>query len=76
MEDISRYDEETAQYILDKGNYLIRVGNSSSNTELYGYIFLSENIVLYQLKNLGGKADFIPLSHSTNYNDNCQKFRK
>ena len=76
MEYISRYDEETAQYLLDKGNYLIRVGNSSNKTELYGYIFLNENIVLYQLKNIGGKADFIPISHKINYNDSLSEVEK
>ena len=45
MEDLARYDEEEAQYILDKGNYLIRVGNSSNKTGLYGYIYLNENIL-------------------------------
>ena len=76
MEDIARYDEETAQYILDKGNYLVRVGNCSNKTELYGYIFLNENIFLYQLKNVGGKADFIPLSHIINYDDNLSGIDK
>ena len=76
MEDIARYDEENAQYILDKGNYIIRVGNSSIKTELYGYIFLNENIVLCQLKNLGGIADFVPLSHKISYNDNLSEIEK
>ena len=76
MEDIARYDEENAQYILDKGNYIIRVGNSSIKTELYGYIFLNENIVLCQLKNLGGIADFVPISHKISYNDNLSEIEK
>ena len=76
MEDIARYDEETAQYILDNGNYIIRVGNSSNKTEIYGYIFLNENIVLCQLKNLGGIADFVPLSHKINYDDNLSQIEK
>ena len=76
MEDIPRYDEEAAQYILDKGNYIIRVGNSSNKTELYGYIYLNENILLYQLKNIGGKVDFIPVSHKINYNDSLSEVEK
>ena len=76
MEDIARYDEETAQYLLDKGNYLIRVGNSSNKTELDGYIFLNENIVLFQLKNIGGKADFFPITQKINYNDNLSEVEK
>ena len=76
MEDIARYDEESAQYILDQGNYLIRVGNSSNKTELYGYIYLSENVLLFQLKNIGGKADFIALTHKINYNDSLSEVEK
>ena len=76
MDDLARYDEETAQYKLDKGNYLIRVGNSSNKTELYGYIYLNENILLYQLKNIGWKFDFIPVSHKINYNDSLSEVEK
>ena len=76
MEDLARYDEETAQYILDKGNYLIRVGNSSNKTQLYGYIYLNENIILCQLKNIGGKVDFIPVSHKINYNESLSEVEK
>ena len=49
LEDMARYDEEKAQYILDKGNYIIRVGNSSYKTEVYGYIYLGEDIITEKL---------------------------
>ena len=48
----ARYDTKNARYILDKGKYIIRVGNSSENTKIYGYIELDEDIVTEQLKNM------------------------
>ena len=58
LSDIARYDEQTASYILDKGKYIIRIGNSSDNTVVCGYITLEEDITTQKLKNIGGKVDF------------------
>ena len=65
-----------AQYILDKGNYIIRVGNSSDKTEVYGYIYLGEDIVTEKLKNVGGKADFPPLKPEIKVNDDLTNIQK
>ena len=65
----ARYDEEKAQYILDNGNYIIRVGNSSDCTNIFGVINLQEDIITEKLKNIGGKTDFEDLKLSINYND-------
>ena len=58
LSDNARYDEETAQYILDKGNYIIRLGKSSNQTSAVAYINLPEDVVTEVLKNVGGKPDF------------------
>ena len=58
LRDVARYDIEKACYILDKGNYIIRVGNSSRNTKIYGYIKLNDNIVTEQLKNIVNSPNF------------------
>ena len=76
LEDIARYDEEKAQYILDKGNYIIRVGNSSNKTEVYGYIALAEDIITEKLKNVGGKPDFSPLKPEIKINDDLTNVQK
>ena len=55
---VARYDEKKAYYILDKGKYIIRVGNSSENTEIYGYIKLEQDIIIEQLKNINSNPDF------------------
>ena len=71
LKDSARYDEEKASYILDNGNYIIRVGNSSDNTNIFGVINLSEDIITEKLKNIGGeKPKFEELKLSIKYNDN------
>ena len=76
LEDIARYDEEKAQYIMDKGNYIVRVGNSSNKTEVYGYVFLAEDIVTEKLKNVGGKPDFSPIKPEIKVNDDLTGVQK
>ena len=58
LTDMARYDTKNAQYVLDKGKYIIRVGNSSRDTNIYGYINLDDNIIIEQLKNIVEKPDF------------------
>ena len=38
LSQVARYDPIRASYVLDKGNYVIRVGNCSRNTEAFGYM--------------------------------------
>ena len=58
LRDVARYDVKKACYILDKGIYIIRVGNSSENTNVYGYIELEENIITEELKHIVNSPDF------------------
>ena len=70
VKDLASYDEETAAWILEKGNYIIRVGNSSVNTQIAAMAVLSETVTTLQAKNTCGKPDFtdwkpenIPATH-------------
>jgi beta-glucosidase len=58
LRDMARYSAKNAHYILDKGNYIIRVGNSSNNTKIYGYIRLEDNIIIEKLTNIVDAPDF------------------
>ena len=69
LSDVARYDEKNAYYILDKGKYIIRVGNSSENTKIFGYITLDEDVVIEQLKNIDGKPDFEDYKAEIEYKD-------
>ena len=66
LRNVARYDVSKAQYILDKGNYIIKVGNSSCSTTIYGYIHLNKNIVIEQLKNIVEKPEFEDLKSISN----------
>ena len=69
LRDVARYDEKTASFILDKGNYIVRVGNSSDNTKVYCVIYLEEDVITEKLKNVGGKSDFGELELDVQYKD-------
>ena len=58
LRNVARYDQKKAYFILDKGKYIIRVGNSSNNTNIFGYIELDEDIITEQLKNIDSNPDF------------------
>jgi beta-glucosidase len=49
--DLASYDEATASYGLDAGDYLVRVGDSSRNTEVVSRITVAQKTVTEQLAN-------------------------
>ncbi len=63
MSDIASYDENEAAYILEKGLYVISVGNSSANTKVAGAISLADDVQTVKVKNVLGNPgfrDFVP----------------
>lgn len=58
MEDIASYDEASAAYILEAGNYILRVGASSAETKVCGVVNVPEEILVRKLSPIGGKPDF------------------
>ena len=76
LSDVARYDVETASYILDKGTYIVRVGNSSDKTSVFCIITLDENITTEKLKNVGGESDFGDLELSVQYRDDLTNVEK
>jgi len=51
VSDLASYDEDKAAYIIEKGDYIIRVGNSSRNTHIAGVVSVDEEILVEQLSN-------------------------
>ena len=51
VSDLAAYDESKAAYILEAGDYMIRVGNSSRNTHIAGVITVEDEITVEQLSN-------------------------
>lgn len=58
LSELASYDAKRAAYILEKGNYAVRVGNSSVNTIVCGVLTLDETVVTAQLKNTCGVPEF------------------
>lgn len=65
MEYIANYDEENASMILEAGDYILRVGNSSRNTEVGGVVTLSETVVVSKHRNLCVPVKPIQTLHRT-----------
>lgn len=61
LPEVASYDEETACYILEKGDYILRVGTSSAHTETAGIVRLDHTAVISQVRNCFGKPDFTDL---------------
>ena len=58
MKDLASYDEETSRWILEKGNYLIRVGNSSVDTKVVAMAVLGETVTVLQVRSTFERPDF------------------
>lgn len=70
MESAASYDAASASYILEAGNYIIRVGTSSTQTAPCAAVSLAQEVTVRKLTNVGGKPSFkdwkpaIPSEHS------------
>lgn len=72
VRDLASYDEESAAWILEKGDFLVRLGNASRNTKVIAKISVPETITCEQLTNvLGlkecnkGKIEFLSNKEAT-----------
>ena len=52
LRDLAGYDEQNARWILEQGDYIIRVGEHSKNTQAVALITLAESAVTEVCKNL------------------------
>ena len=46
MKDLARYDEATNAFILDAGEYVVRIGNSSRNTIPYVSVSIASDVII------------------------------
>ena len=58
MTDLASYDEKQAVWILEKGEYLLRLGNSSRDTNVCAIVSVPESLVTKAVKNCFGEPDF------------------
>ena len=58
LSDTASYDETNASYILEKGEYILRLGTSCENTQIAAVIRLDEDTVVKKAENVLGNAGF------------------
>ena len=58
MEDMASFDEESCNAILEKGSYVLHIGNSSRDTEVCAVVELDDDALVQKLHDVGGKPDF------------------
>ncbi len=58
MEELASYDEESASYILQKGDYMFLIGNNCENLTPCGIVRIPELLTVRKVKNIGGRPDF------------------
>ena len=58
MKDLASYDAECAAWILEAGDYVLRLGNSSRNTKPAAVVRLKEEVIVRKVKNCLGKPSF------------------
>lgn len=77
VENLCSFDEESADFLLEKGDYVVRVGNSSRNTHICGVIRLHEDVIVCEGSHVGGKPDFIdwkPENAPWSYEDEVKEY--
>ena len=58
LSDFASYDEETACYLLESGDYIVRIGNSSANTEIAAVVSLGGTVVTKKVRKCLGNSGF------------------
>ncbi len=69
LRDAASYCEKRASYVLEKGDYIVRVGSSSRDTSPAAVLRLDETVATKKLKNLLGKPDFEDAEIAFDYTD-------
>ena len=56
--DLYVYDEESKSYVIDKGEYIFRIGSSSRDNKPFLIVDIEDDIIIRRCKNLFNKPDF------------------
>lgn len=61
LSDYASYEEESASYILEKGNYIVRMGTNCKETQPVALLRLEETVTTCEAKNVLGTPGFTDL---------------
>lgn len=73
MVDLAKYNESKEAYILEKGEYLIRVGNSSNNNLVVGKIILKDDVITKKVNNIFSDLVIEELTKELSLDKNIEK---
>ena len=58
LSDLASYDEAGASYLLEKGDYILRLGKDSRDTAIAALLKLDADVIVRKVRNCLGKPDF------------------
>ncbi|MCH5275054.1 MAG: glycoside hydrolase family 3 C-terminal domain-containing protein [Lachnospiraceae bacterium] len=59
LSDMASFDTENAAYILEKGDYVLRLGTNSTETIVCGIVKLDADVTVRKVRHIGGEPDFV-----------------
>lgn len=59
LSELASFDTENAAYLLEQGEYVLRLGNSSVDTVVCGVVKLDGDAVVKKVRHIGGTPDFV-----------------
>jgi len=76
LSEFASYDTASASYILDEGDYIVRIGNSSRNTIPCAVITVPSKVIVKQVKNKMGNPGFKDASLKSKKTDDLKDVKK
>lgn len=58
LSELASFDSDAAAYILESGDYILRLGNGSTDTVPCAAVKLEKTVIVKQVRHIGGTADF------------------
>lgn len=58
LSELASFDTDAATYILESGEYILRLGNSSADTVPCAVVKLEKTVIVKRVRHIGGTADF------------------
>jgi beta-glucosidase len=70
------FDEDSSSYVLEKGDYILRLGNSSVDTKAVGIVTLPEDFVVRKVKRAFTECDVKEMKIEVDYQDDLSGLEK
>lgn len=58
LSELASFDGASTAYVLEAGDYVLRLGNSSTETVICGIVQLEDDVTVQKVRSVGGRPDF------------------